>query len=914
MSQIEKSLKEQLPNNTNNNKEDDDNSSDNNSLRLDDDNKNNENLNNDQNNDLYISPEDLQKGSQPLPDSLNIKFINLCKLFDKISTIKPKDKVNYIKKFVQYFFSEAIKNKISLFQFFRLIFPKYDNLRASYGIAEVFISKLYENILGLPEKEQLMLKHWKNPNYLPQGAPVGSYISLIKYIISNRVTNKSQITINELNNYLTMLNKTKDKNERINIMTQIIKYCTAEEQKWIVGIILKDMKIGLSHEIFFKLYENRSLEIFNSTSNLVTVCDFLADPKNPKFAETTYQPFCPIRPMLAARMTLDNIYQNFENEKVLIETKWDGERIQCHYIQENNMIKFYTRKGVDYSSLYGKKFNDIIKNNVKAKGVILDGEMVVYDKKNEKFSPFGDNKTIAKIENDNEKCLVYEIFDIVYYKSLNGQIYNLNKVILSDRKKILQQIITPINKKLELVLGTEVYGILKILDQFNIALKNAEEGILIKKLNSLYQPDKRCPDWVKMKCDYIDTIVDTLDLIIIGGYYGEGRRIGEKTDNSYIDTINSFLLGIIKKIDKNNPKTSTILPLAKVGTGYSIKELNDLRLKLKPLWKKYDSKIPPTLFGQWTPGINDRPDVYIENPSLSIILEIKAAEIINSDSFPTKVTLRFARVVNVRYDKSWVDALKYDDLLNLYNISVNNLKNNNALFKNEFKGVDDLLQHKHIIKKNKLKNIQNMLSGENDVDEDLLLLAKKTKNINNLNNFLPNFRDTDTSNAKKISNIFSGCQFLVLQLDENENQNILMKQTIEYMIVENGGEKVQNYLASVTHIIANKTDFRAKNILKIKDYNLIKSKWIEDCVKYKKLIKISPKYLTYANRDIKDLFAKTIDRYGDSYFEEIDINELEGLFENILIKDVDKEFDKCLILLMEEYENNEDFKNIIDKQ
>ena len=50
--------------------------------------------------------------------------------------------------------------------------------------------------------------------------------------------------------------------------------------------------------------------------------------------------------------------------------------------------------------------------------------------------------------------------------------------------------------------------------QFNLALQRAEEGIVIKKLDSLYKPDKRCSDWVKMECDFLDTIVDTLDLII----------------------------------------------------------------------------------------------------------------------------------------------------------------------------------------------------------------------------------------------------------------------------------------------------------------------------------------------------------------------------------------------------------------
>jgi len=50
-------------------------------------------------------------------------------------------------------------------------------------------------------------------------------------------------------------------------------------QKWIFGEILKDLKMGLSHEIFFKNYELKNLTIFNSTSSLVFICYFLANQK-----------------------------------------------------------------------------------------------------------------------------------------------------------------------------------------------------------------------------------------------------------------------------------------------------------------------------------------------------------------------------------------------------------------------------------------------------------------------------------------------------------------------------------------------------------------------------------------------------------------------------------------------------------
>ena len=62
--------------------------------------------------------------------------------------------------------------------------------------------------------------------------------------------------------------------------------------------------------------------------------------------------------MLVSRMTLDKIFSTFQGINVIIETKFDGERIQCH--KNDNEIKFYSRNGVDYTYLYGPKFSYLI--------------------------------------------------------------------------------------------------------------------------------------------------------------------------------------------------------------------------------------------------------------------------------------------------------------------------------------------------------------------------------------------------------------------------------------------------------------------------------------------------------------------------------------------------------------------------
>ena len=858
-------------------------------------------------------------GKKLLPEKYNIKFTLICQLFEVISKRKPKEKYKLLINFINKFFKNYIEENISLFQFFRLIFPKLDRLRNTYGFQETFLGKFYADILSLPEQERNMLKHWKNPNYIPSGYPVGDFVNLIYNILQNRTTNKSTIKINQLNIYLNEISTTKNKENKIITLTKIIKECSAQEQKWIISIILKDLKIGLSYDGFFKVYNKRTIDIYNSTSSLIEVCNYLSNPKDEKYLKSFYRIFSPIKPMLVSRMTLDKIFNTFQGINVLIETKFDGERIQCH--KNENEIKFYSRNGVDYTYLYGPKLSYLIKTSVNAKTAILDGEIVVYDKINKKFAPFGENKTIALAENENEKCLIYEIFDIIFITSPSGDSYPLDQVILSDRKKLLLKLITPVPKKIEIVSGKETNNIDEIMEEFKGAMNRGEEGIVIKKSDSIYKPDERCNDWVKMKCDYIDTIVDTLDLLIIGGYYGEGRRnnINNSIVNSYInnsntnsyylppsfsnnnsysDSISTFLVGVIKEIDTNKPKKSLILPLVKVGTGYNMNDLSIIRDKLRSKWKKYDTRVPPSLFGQWVPNLGDKPDLFIENPSDSIILEVKAAEIVSSDNFPCKITLRFPRVVKCRFDKKWDDCLKYNELLDYYNISTNTIKNNNLIYQKE----DNDLQHLHIIKKWKKKNILSSIDNSlNDNFETEINKEKKIKKIDKFSRMMDNFRDTDTTNIVKVSDLFKGFQFFISNLDKIAKNNLEKKRLLEYEIVANGGDKTQNYLNSTTHVIAEEIDLKIKNILNKHDINIYNSKWVYDCIKYEKIIPLSPMYLTYINEETREIFKMNIDIYNDSFFDNVDIDSLREIFNGMKNINFEKEFGKINQKIKNEY-------------
>lgn len=49
---------------------------------------------------------------------------------------------------------------------------------------------------------------------------------------------------------------------------------------------------------------------------------------------------------------------------------------------------------------------------------------------------------------------------------------------------------------------------------------------MVKNPESKYQPNTRKGGWLKIKPDYVVGLMDELDLLIVGGYFGEGHRGG----------------------------------------------------------------------------------------------------------------------------------------------------------------------------------------------------------------------------------------------------------------------------------------------------------------------------------------------------------------------------------------------------
>ncbi len=212
----------------------------------------------------------------------------------------------------------------------------------------------------------------------------------------------------------------------------------------------------------------------------------------------------------------------------IFEPKLDGIRALCYV---NKSLHFYSRNQITITADYPEfAFRQL----VKAKSAILDGEIVVLD---ELLKPRFHLWQLGH-------TAVYIVFDILM---VNGK--SLIDLPLLERKKILEETISN-GPFLEKILYTTNGDAL-----WKEMLKRDMEGVVAKDENSLYYPGKRSRAWLKIKA------YKTLEALITG--YIPGKR-----------PIGALVLGIYNE-------QKQLVPIGKVGTGFSESFLQELKRSLK---------------------------------------------------------------------------------------------------------------------------------------------------------------------------------------------------------------------------------------------------------------------------------------------------------------------------------------------
>ena len=279
---------------------------------------------------------------------------------------------------------------------------------------------------------------------------------------------------------------------------------------------------------------------------------------------------------------------------IFAEIKYDGERIQIH--KDGDKWRCYSRNLRDVQEWKVKGVQDYIEKAApQVKSVVLDGELLLMDTKTHQPLPFG-TLSIHKKNNFADATVCVFIFDILF---LNGEV--LLNYPIEERRKTMLKYVKPIPDHVEL---SELFEIKEEAD-LQALMKRATceglEGLMVKALGGVYSPNAR--HWFKLKKDYFD-MADTVDLVVLGAYYGKGLQARSTTDG----LLSIFLMGAYEK------KTKQWKTVCKVGNGLDEDTVLKLQKSVMSNFKKI-SKDPTQ--------VPDHLDIHRQNTPDFIIKDIK---------------------------------------------------------------------------------------------------------------------------------------------------------------------------------------------------------------------------------------------------------------------------------------------------
>lgn len=240
--------------------------------------------------------------------------------------------------------------------------------------------------------------------------------------------------------------------------------------------------------------------------------------------------------------------------------------MQAH--MEDGRFKFFSRNGSDFTDEFGHlasdkdKFSSFLASSLspEVKSVILDGEICAWNHQTQTIIQKSQQNNIRNIKTDHrnlQQCLV--IYDICY---LNGQV--LTNTPLSERIKIYERIVRPMPGRIQLSHRMIVRSKSEVIEALNDAIDNREEGLVLKDPLSIYKPNARSGSgWIKIKPDYENQLMDQIDLLVLGGYFGSGKGGGK---------ITHFLMGLADR----SGDTEKFVTFCRVSSGFSAADIDDM--------------------------------------------------------------------------------------------------------------------------------------------------------------------------------------------------------------------------------------------------------------------------------------------------------------------------------------------------
>jgi len=352
----------------------------------------------------------------------------------------------------------------------------------------------------------------------------------------------------------------------------------------------------------------------------------------------------PIQPMRAQRLpTAQEILEKVGGIGAA-EYKLDGERLQVH--KRNDQVSLFSRRLENVLGQYPDAA-ELSRTHINAEEAIVECECVAVNPSTGELLPFQELMHRRRKYGIEEAMKAYPVslfmFDLLY---ANGEDYTIKPY--TERRKALEKLM--IQDDHVKIVPSLVTGELEKLEAFfEKAVEDGCEGLLIKDLNAPYEAGGRGFSWVKWKREYQSELTDTLDLAIVGAFYGRGRRAGK---------YGAFLLAAYDQ------EADIFRTVCKCGTGFTDEDLESFPKILEPhliphRHSRVDSKLEADVWFL--------PQVVIETIAAEITLSPIHTCGMNAIREGSGLALRFPKYTGrLRQDKGPEDATTVKEIIQMY--------------------------------------------------------------------------------------------------------------------------------------------------------------------------------------------------------------------------------------------------------
>ena len=427
------------------------------------------------------------------------------------------------------------------------------------------------------------------------------------------------------------------------------------EARYIVRFVEGRLRVGIGDATVIEAlavafaggaHEKETIErAYNLRADLGLIARMLIEQGLEALRRIKPQVGVPIRPMLADRGKDPVEILRKVGGRALVEYKYDGERGQIH--KKGSEVMIFSRRLENITRMYPDVV-EMVRNYVKVDEAIIEGEIVAINPDTLDLLPFQvlmqrkrkyDIHRIMK-----EVPVAVFLFDMLY---IDGE--DLTQKPLLERREALESSLERDER------FTVAHYIItsdpeELTSFFMKAIEDGAEGVMVKAIHegSIYRAGTRGSLWIKFKKDYKSEMIDTVDLVVVGAFYGRGRRGGK---------LSSLLMAAY------NPEKDVFRTVCKVATGFTDEELERMQDMLQPL-----------IIPHKHPRVDSRlePDVWVE-PRL--VAEILGAELTLSPMHTcclgrvrqgVGISIRFPRFIRWRPDKAPEDATTEDELYEMF--------------------------------------------------------------------------------------------------------------------------------------------------------------------------------------------------------------------------------------------------------